>query len=397
MVLDIGTEEVKSIIIKQNPNDEKGYIAGYGKSQLNPEDTSNGIITNINSVAEKANSAIEKAVQLSGYKPDRIISGVSGTEIISTINKISYHRKKPTQKISTQEFQTIFTQIQKESRQKLISQLRSQNKNTEIELINAAILSVKIDDKTIINPVNFTGENLIIEFYSAYAPVFQINALQSVIDELKLNLISIFNHPFALTHAIDIKQYQYRNSLLVDIGGEITNIAFINDGIVLHTDCFSFGSRQFTQALAKEMDISFQKADQYKTDYAGGLLTQDTENSLNPIFRPLAELWIKQLKSKISQYNLRPRKIYACGGGTLMPEIKEILLSDWYKDIAEYTRPVVKFIHPVDIEKLIDKTTFIKTPKEIPILALASVGLKLHDSESASQKIINKVVQTLRN
>ncbi|MFA4930703.1 MAG: ethanolamine ammonia-lyase reactivating factor EutA [Patescibacteria group bacterium] len=398
LVLDIGSNTIRALIVKIEAENDKGYVVGYGHEGLPFNNISYRQITNISAVVNKAALAIEKAANLAGEKPINVVAGLSGPLLISGLGQAVHHRLKPAQKITPAELQTIFTQIQNQNKQEQIAKLAKNKTNYQIELVNAAITQVFIDDMPVENPINFIGREIVIKFYYSYAPLRQIGALQSVIDELKLNLVSVINESYAMSKAIDISHYQYHDSILIDIGGDTSNIACIQKGQLIFTACINTGCRCFIEALAKEMDISPAKADQYIKDYSDDLLADETKHQFNQLFHPVAQKWRDKLATELAKHDLTeyPRKIYIYGGGAMIPEIPQILSQPWSKPINFTNQPTVKMIHPIDIEKIVDKTTHIKNSLDINALSLATLGLKFSNADSPREKFIKRVMQTIR-
>lgn len=399
MVLDIGTTMIKCLIIKIDPAQSKGYVLGVGHAELSIDDVLLGQIINIHSVSDQAANAIDQAVQLAGIKPKNIVCGLSGPAVISQTTSVLYNRTRPNQKITTKEFHDIFTHLLNESKHQIIKKQKNiSSPSQELELINAAILELTIDDIVIKNPLDFTGRTLKFNIYQSFAPIMQIGALQSVADDLKLNLISIVNQGYALAKACDPTKYQYRNSLLIDIGGDITDIAIYIDGQLINTLCVPSGGNIFTRQLAKIMDTSHSKAEQYKKDYSENLLTEETEKQINNLFAPLAQEWLDNVIFHLKKLSLDsyPEKIYICGGGASLKEIQQaILLSNFPKELS-LVSPSLKIMHLIDIESIVDKTTFMKNQTDIGSMAIANFGLQISDIESVSESIIKNIIQTLR-
>lgn len=398
IALDIGSNNVRALIIRVDENKERGYVIGYGKECLPFANITQRQILNINSVVEKTGNAISQAVNLAGIKPNKVIVGIGGPKLICNINQASHVRKKPDKKIDHPELQNIFTQIQQQSKDKLIKQLKNNKSKHKVELINAAIISILIDGDLVENPINFTGRELDFNFYASYAPLFQIGALQSVIDELKLDLVSIVNEPYALSKSFDLKQYQYRDSLLIDVGGDTTNITCIQNGMLEFTSCFDVGCRIFTKRLAREIDITLEKADQYLIDYSDDLLADETAKEFNKLFLDEARKWHNELAKDILSRKIDdcPRKIYLAGGGAMIPEIEQIITNNKTDKISFVNQPSLKTIHPVDIESIVDKTTQVTGPQDVNILSLANIGLKFIDSEGPASQFVKRIMQTIR-
>ena len=69
------------------------------------------------------------------------------------------------------------------------------NPNVEVRLINSAIVSISIDGYKISNPIGFKGTDVVIQFYTAFAPLVHISAIEKVCAELSLDLLAVAVEP----------------------------------------------------------------------------------------------------------------------------------------------------------------------------------------------------------
>lgn len=400
LVIDIGSSAVKCLVMKNDNNSDKTYIIGFGKKDLSLDSYANGQIIDIHIVAENTAQAIEQAVTLSGVKPELSFFSISGKNVISYFSQAKHVRRKPSLKINNNELQSILAEIQTSNRNQVKSQLKKENLfQGDIELINSAVTNFVIDGTTVKNPLEFTGENLTIDTYTAYAPLISIGALQAVADEIKLDLVSVIHSPYALAKSFDANHYQYKDAIFIDIGGSNTDIAINQNGSLLSTRTFGIGGQNFTNSLASNLNIAHQKAEQYKKDYSDNLLSDETQSQINQLFAPIAKQWLDNLTSEIKKTDISiyPNKIFLCGGGSLLPEILETLSTNWYDQLPMSSKPTIKQIHPVDIENMIDKTTQVNNVQYITPIAVAKISLKYLKIDSVFEKAIKKMMQTFRN
>lgn len=399
LVIDIGGRSVKCLIVKIATELNRGFIIGSGRAEFSFDCVQSGQIIDIHQVSDQTASAFDQAISMAGIKPINALAGITGPNVISQINQVSCQRKNPKSKITASELQGIFQDIQRQSKIQVQQTIRKEkNIAVEIELINAAVIDILIDNTPVKNPLDFTGQILQISIYNSFAPIMSINAVQSVIDELKLNLISIINQPYALAKSFNPDQYQFKDSIFIDIGDDTTDIAINLQGKLLGTRCFDFGGRHFTEVLADSMDIPLAKAEQYKIDYGNNLLSVETEQELRDLFYSPAQQWLKLLIKSLLSFdkNNLPHKLFLCGGGAKLPDILHVLSSNWHDQLSLSTRPAIKQIHSIDIENIVDKTSELNTISDIPSLCLASMGLKFNHYDSTGESMLKRIMQTIR-
>src|SRR5690606_23296842 len=64
-------------------------------------------------------------------------------------------------------------------------------KDVEIRLVNSALVSIEIDGYPVTNPVGFKGKEVVVQLYTAFAPMIHIGALERTAKELDLELIAV--------------------------------------------------------------------------------------------------------------------------------------------------------------------------------------------------------------
>jgi cell division protein FtsA len=100
---------------------------------------------------------------------------------------------------------------------------------------------------------------------------------------------------------------------------------------------------------------------------------------------------------EFSELEFIPAKVLLCGGGSILPEIEESLLTtEWQKNLS-FARPVKPhFIRIKEIESITDKTGQLSYPIDITPMALANLALDLVGEESAISEILERVAKNIR-
>ena len=109
--------------------------------------------------------------------------------------------------------------------------LETDNPDVEVRLINSAIVSLSIDGYKVSNPIGFKGSELVLQFYTAFAPLVHISAIEKVCAELNLDLVAVAVEPFAVCRAcLGNNLDSNLSAIVMDIGGGTTDIAVVDNG-----------------------------------------------------------------------------------------------------------------------------------------------------------------------
>lgn len=231
-----------------------------------------GAIADISSVVSVCEKALSKAEEMAGIVSKMCVVGIAGELIKGNTRTIRYRRKDGNKPISEQEMQLIIQRVQEKSGDEAKKEiaLETDNEEVEVRLINSAIVSLSIDGYKVSNPIGFKGSDLLIQFYTAFAPLVHISAIEKVCAELNLNLLAVAVEPFAVCRAcLGDELDSSLSAIVMDIGGGTTGIAVVNDGGVEGTKMFGIGGRSFTHQIATKTGLDYDLAESVKLQLNG--------------------------------------------------------------------------------------------------------------------------------
>ncbi len=353
--LDIGTEFVKAVLAKPTKNGNL-EILGVGKARQVEGNMHAGAVADIPAVVNVCEEALVQVEEQAGERANLTIVGIAGELIKGNTTTVNYTRKNPNRPITESEMEEIIHKVQQKSGEvaKKTVALETDNDNVEVRLINSAIVSLTIDGYKISNPIGFKGSDVVIQFYTAFAPLIHVAAIEKVCAELNLDLLTVAVEPFAVCRAClgnDISSSF--SGIVMDIGGGTTDIAVVEDGGVEGTKMFSIGGRSFTHQIAESLGVEFETAEEYKLDFDTGKLDDRVKAKVDTAIDRNLSVWLTGVEVALEEFGSMgslPRNILLCGGGASLSSLQEKLaISDWYKGLPFSRRPI---IHLIDVEDL---------------------------------------------
>lgn len=360
LALDIGTEFVKAILAKPS---KKGVleILGVGKAKQADGNMHAGAVADIPAVVSVCEKALLQVEEQAGERAELTVVGIAGELIKGNTTTVNYSRKDPNRPITEDEMQEIIKKVQQKSGEvaKKTVALETGNNNVEVRLINSAIVSLTIDGYKISNPIGFKGSDIVIQFYTAFAPLIHVAAIEKVCAELNLDLLTLAVEPFAVCRAClgDDVESGF-SSIVMDIGGGTTDVAVVEDGGVEGTKMFGIGGRSFTHQIAEALGVDFETAENYKLDFDTGKLDDRVKSKIETAISHNLSVWLTGVEVALEEFQETgslPRSVLLCGGGASLSLLQETLaVSDWYKTLPFSRRPV---IHLMDVAELPDLNT----------------------------------------
>ena len=400
IALDIGTAFVKAVVFEVK--DGKANIKGFGFQRQRLSDMHGGVVTDISGVVENSEAALEMAAKEAGVLPYQIVMGIAGELVKGTTTTVKYQRDDSKVNITVEELKDIVNNIQEKSFSSAKNALVAETGHQEmdIKLVNTAIVDVRIDDYKVSNPIGFQGKIIEVSVYNAFAPNIHLSALQTIAEQLEFDLLSVAAEPYAVARAVAEEEAVDFSAIIMDIGGGTTDVAIVSNGGVEGTKMFGMGGRSFTKSIADQLNIPFSQAEQLKIDYSNNQVEDgDKKTKITKAITDNIEVWLMGVKLMLEDFtnlDLFPSKILLCGGGSLLPEIKEALESDKWKNIPFAQKPKISFLHPNNVAKIIDYKNILENPQDVTPLALVNVAIDLIGSESILENVRSKIKGSLR-
>lgn len=404
VALDIGTENVKVLIGRVVQGDIE--IVGVGKAHQDLSDMQAGAIADIAAVVNNCDQALNQAEQQAGVSARPVIIGIAGELVKGTTISVQVRRKNSDQELSIEEVERIVGLVQQRARERAKQQLAWElgGKDVEIQLVNSALVAIEIDGYPVTNPIGFKGKDVVVQLYTAFAPMIHIGALERTAKELDMDLLAVAAEPFAVARSvIGNDSNASMNAILMDVGGGTTDIAVINDGGVQGTKMFGIGGRAYTRSIERALDISFLQAEEIKL----GLTTDKVPSGKMPVIKKALDntldVWVSGVELALGEFsNLDhlPNRLLLCGGGSSLQQLVDKLeTSDWYSELPFTRKPVVQHIQPRQVVGIIDKTGNVNDHTYITAMGLLRVGmdtLTQSDSSSSENSLRQRLDRILR-
>ncbi len=396
--LDIGTEYVKALIAKVNGNTAE--IIGVGRAHQELGDMQAGAIADIAAVVANCDKALSQAEQQAGLSARAVVIGIAGELVKGTTTTVRYRRNDPNRELTLEEITRIVGKVQERAEEKAKKNLAWEmgGKKVDIKLVNSALVSIEIDGYKITNPVGFQGRDVVVELYTAFAPLVHIGALERTAQELDLDLLAVAAEPFAVARSvIGDNTGSSMSAILMDVGGGTTDIAVINDGGVQGTKMFGIGGRAYTRAIERDLGIEFDKAENLKTSKE----KQDKQEEINQALKKTLGVWshgVELALSEFDQLDHLPQRVLLCGGGSSLKMIPDRLKNTkWYKDLPFTKQPTVQHIQPSQVVGIEDKTESVNDHTYITALGLVRVGIDtLGQGSDSDGSIRSKIDRMLK-
>ncbi len=398
--LDIGTAYAKAIIVEVHG--DQAEVLGVGRHPQSYTHMSDGIVTDISGVIANCNEALLKAETAAGgtIAPAAVI-GIAGELVKGSSTTVSRQRQQPSKPITPEELELLITSAQqkllKSAKERIAAETGYQN--IEVRLTNAAVISVRIDGQVVTNPIGFRGRHFMLTLFSAFAPLMQLGALETVAQGLDLTLVTIVAEPYALARCLSTNAGADSGAIFIDIGGGTTDIALVRQGGIEETRMFALGGRTFTRRIATSKGISLKDAERLKINYSNGDIKGGGRDEIQAILAPECQTWmdsVELLIEELAKGELLPPAIYVVGGGSGLIDIHQRLESfPWTERLPFSRQPIIRTVQPDMVASITDREGLLLNAQDITPMALAYQAIELQNENNVLERALDRVINAM--
>jgi cell division protein FtsA len=398
--LDIGTEFAKALVFEIDDNGH-GTVRGVGRKRQGLSHMQSGTVADIAAVVDNCAVALQEAEEMAGFRPSQVVIGIAGELVKGFTTTHSQERKRPDTPITEGELQKLIDLVQREALREAERSITWETglPNVDVRLVHAAIVGASIDGYALTNPVGFQGRHVKIGIFNAFAPLVHLGALQSVASQLDLELLEVVAEPYAVARVLGSDQVHQAGALFVDVGGGTTDVALVRSGGIEGTRMFALGGRAFTKSLADRLDLPFPRAEAAKVDYARGTAVE-RRDEIAEIIADDVEVWaagVELVMEELGGGDLLPGRIYICGGGSRLPEIRAALAEEHFWKRLSFARPPeVIVMAPDQIDTIRDATDLLVDQQDVTPLGLAYQAIELQTTEDPLDAALRRVLRAMK-
>src|SRR6202140_4882372 len=298
--LDIGSSSIKAVELRST---KQGFeLASFGLETLAQDTVVDGAIMDAPLVA----GAISNIFETQKIKTKNVATAVSGHSVIV---------KRVTLPTMTEE--ELYDRIQSEASQHIPFDIADVNLDHQLlETVDSQmdVLLVAVKKDKILNPTNVLA---------------QAGKNSTVVDI----------DPFALQNCFELNYDPDpgQTVALLNVGASVMNINIVRGGIPLFTRDVSVGGNQYTDALQKELDLSFEDAEKLKM---GESLPSVTDDQKQQILRSVSDILTLEIQKTFDFFRATAsgeniQRIVVAGGTARVPGLVDLLREEFAMPVEE--------------------------------------------------------------
>jgi cell division protein FtsA len=397
--LDVGTEFAKALVFEIDGG--RGAVKGVGRKRQGLAHMQSGTVADISAVVDNCAVALQEAEEMAGFRPEQVVIGIAGELVKGFTTVHDQQRSRADVPITEGELGKLIEGVQRQAMREAERSVTWETglQSVDVRLVHAAIVGAWIDGYAVTNPIGFQGRNVRIAIFDAFAPLVHLGALQTVAAKLQMELIAVVAEPYAVARVLDSEQVRQGGALFVDVGGGTTDVALVRQGGIEGTRMFALGGRAFTKSIADRLELPFPRAEALKVDYARGI-AGDRAPGVAEIVADDVAVWaagVELVMEELAAGDLLPGRIYLCGGGSRLPEIRDALADEGFAKRLPFARPPeVSILAPEHIETIRDETRLLEDQQDVTPMGLAYQAIELGSSQNPLDASLRRVIKAMR-
>jgi len=267
--LDIGTTKISAAILGYDLEGQ-AHLLGTGISDS--KGIKKGFVSNLDKLIDSISKAVQAAEDNAGEKVRRVVVNISGPSLVgkSQDGLIFLSRRG--------------REITKRDVKKVIDTTRHISYTMEKDLLYAVPQEFTIDEEqNVEDPIGLFGTKLEVRLYVITALTTHIQNISKAVNYAGYDLVDIVPTSVAAASGLLRKEDKIDGTVIVDIGGGVTELAVFKEETFRFFDSIGVGGMDLTSCLSSHYKVPFASAEMIKKHY-GGISKEDLKKEENNIF-----------------------------------------------------------------------------------------------------------------
>ncbi len=254
----------------------------------------------------------------------------------------------------------------------------------KLHVLDKQIVQIKLNGYDMLDPYGKQADRVDVSLFMSLIPktvmekVFDVSLTTYHPDDTRA-----YSFPLASFSTIRDVFNQERDFIFLDVGGELSDISIIKDGLILETASFPLGRHYVTRRVAKTFAMSNEEAASLIKLYSNGHTEEAVSNKLQPVLSKVASEWSQALHETLETISHKfslPTHLFAIINNDFVDFFMRALKEEKVTEFGMSTSPLS--ITLINHDKLKSAVSFAKGIEKDPFIAMlaAFVG-KVYESK----------------
>jgi len=175
------------------------------------------------------------------------------------------------------------------------------------EIIEHPVLSMSLNGYQVDDPIGKRTRSIELNMVVSLSPKLCLDKIRDVLSN-NFHHTPVSFSSFIISSYIAVRDKYMNNDsyLLLDIGGEITDIAIVSKGVLKDSLSFPYGRKSLLREISEKLKIELRDAKEIFNLYNKGVISEKEKERLSPVLDSISKSWGMSFKECI---NALPRTI----------------------------------------------------------------------------------------
>ena len=268
--VNVGSFRISAMIMGLS---ETGEMIVLGSGNRASQGIKRGYVTDMTAATYAIRDAVERAEKNAGTSIQSVWVGCSGAGLASRVAKV--------------EIEIGGRRIEEDDIEALLMAARDSIQPDGRMVLHAQPAHYTLDGAHgVANPRGLHAERLGVDIHVMLADGAPVRNLIEAVQNAHLDVEAVVAAPIAAGHACLTPEERELGTALVEIGGEVTNVALYAGGMLLGLTAIPFGSSDVTDAVASAFGIRRFQAQRLKSRYGSAIASPSDYRDMVPVNGP---------------------------------------------------------------------------------------------------------------
>jgi len=342
LFLDIGSGKVSAALVYFPPSSEnkKPTVLVFATNKIPVfEDVS--FETFFSGMKKALEASLLEVLKQKKYSPKNVRCFLASPWYVSKIRSLVYQKNSDfvvTEKLVSDLLQKEVISCTEEELK------RYRDAGDDARIIEKRTTSILLNGYPVKNPIGRKTNSLEMTLFLSISPELILHTIESIIKK-HISPHSINFFPFILSAFLVAREVilSVSDFIMIDVGGEVTDMLLIRSGNISGTVSFPFGNHFLYRRIASEFIVSIDDARTLFSLYIDDTLELDRKNRLEKVLLNAHAGWMQAFQealSKINKERVVPETIILIAPGIFGSWIREAIQTE---DFHRYTLSDAKF------------------------------------------------------
>lgn len=164
--------------------------------------------------------------------------------------------------------------------------------NNELELMEHHIMEVSLNGYKVVSPLGMQSKSIEMNMVISLSSKLCLDTIRETLSKLFHHTpVSFSSFMVASYLAVREKYVSPDSYLLLDVGGEITEVGIVSKGILMSSLSFPFGKKTFYRYICTKLNMEIRDAKELFNLFISGSLSEKRKEKVLPLFESIEKSW----------------------------------------------------------------------------------------------------------